>query len=255
MALVPIARLTFANNLRQPVTWMMTVVALLLIGLSCLFGMFNFHSADRLRLITTAGVAIHTIHGLFLAIMLSSSAIHDELASRTSLTLFAKPVSRGEFLLGKVLGVFVCIMVTSVILIGVHVLALYLSHDPSKISYKPEDSNLIYWGRLTVAHGLCLFQILLFCCISAVLALRLPLVINIVASFGVFILGHMLGSWQWNGALLIPALSLFNLDSALQFHDLPLTMGYIIGTCGYALTFCTACLCLGLALIKGQDIP
>ena len=255
MALIPIARLTFSNNLRQPVTWMMTILALILIGLSCGFGMFNFHSADRLRLITTAGVAIHTIHCLFLAVILSSSAIHNELASRTSLTLFAKPVSRGDFLLGKIFGVFACILLTSLLLIAAHTLALYLSHQPNRFSHKPEDSNLIYWGRLAVAHGFCILHMLLFCCVSAVLALRLPLVVNIIPSFGIFVLGHMLGSWQWHGAVLIPALNVFNLDSSLQFHDLQISLSYVLSTISYALLFCAACISLGLAMIKGQDIP
>ena len=255
MATLTLTRMTIANSIRQPVTWLMTVLALLLVALSCVFGMFNFDSGDRIRLLSTTGVAINMMHGLFLAVVLSSAAIHDELASRTALTLFAKPVSRGSFLLGKLFGVFICIALTALLVLGAHLLALYLMYEPPKIQHISYEDDQVLWGRILVGHLLVACNSLVFCCISSVLALRLHLIVNIVCSFGLFVLGHLLGALQWSGALLIPALNLLNIDSSLQFQNLDLSTAYVLSSIGYTAIFCAGCVCLGLALIKAQDIP
>jgi len=118
---VAVARLTCAHNLRQPLTWLVTAVGAVLIGLSYFFGMFTWEDADRIRLLATAGVAATTINGLFLGVLLASRAIHDELASRTALTLFAKPMSRSAFLLGKIVGVGVSVATSMAVIAAVHV--------------------------------------------------------------------------------------------------------------------------------------
>ncbi len=252
MAVTALTRMTVANTLRQPVTWLMTALALLLVVLSCIFGMFNFNSADKIRLISTSGVAIHTLHGLFLAVVLSSAAIHDELSSRTALTLFAKPVSRSSFVIGKFFGVLVTVLISSSLIVIAHAIALEIVHDPQKLN---QDAAGIMWGRLLAGHLFAACNTMIFCSISSVLALRLNLIVNIVCSFSVFVLAHLMGAWQWNGATIIPALKLLNIDSSLQFTDLDLSAFYVLGTCAYTLLFCAGCVCLGLALIKAQDIP
>lgn len=255
MAFTALSRLTLANTLRQPVTWLMCGLSLLLIIFSCVFGMFNFHSADKIRLISTSGVAVHMLHGLFLAIVLSSAAIYDELNSRTALTLFAKPVSRSSFLLGKLSGVFACVLITSLLIVAAHAIALALVHEPPAYVHRIEDDSSVRWGRLAIAHLFAGCHTLIFCCISAVLALRLHLVINIVCCFAIFALAHLLGAAQWHGATLIPALGFFNIDSSLQFHAIQVSTLYVLATCTYTLLFCAGCVCLGLALFKAQDIP
>ena len=255
MATLTLTRMTLANTIRQPVTWLMTILALLLIGLSCIFGMFNFDSGDRIRLISTTGVAINLLHGLFLAVVLSSAAIHDELSSRTALTLFAKPVSRGSFLLGKLLGVFITISITSVLVVIAHLIALSIMYEPPRFEHISYEDDKVLWGRLVVGHLLVACNSMVFCCISSILALRLHLIVNIVCSFGLFVLGHLLGALQWSGALVIPALNLFNIDSSLQFQNLELSTAYVLSSLGYTAIFCAGCVCLGLALIKAQDIP
>ena len=255
MAIAALTRLTIANTIRQPVTWLMTVLSLLLIGLSCVFGMFNFGSEDSMRLLSTSGVAIHVLHGLFLSVVLSSAAIHDELSSRTALTLFAKPVSRSGFLIGKLLGVLITVLITSSLIFIAHLTALYFLQDDTPTKVPGYEEEGVLWGRIVLGHLLAACNALIFCSISSVLALRLHLIVNIVLSFGLFLLGHLLGALQWTGAFIVPALNLFNIDSSLQFAYLDLSAGYVLGSVGYALIFCTGCVCLGLALIKAQDIP
>ena len=62
--------------------------------------------------------------GLFLAVVTASKVVGDELASRTALTLFAKPMSRWGFLFGKAMGAFSTAAIVVAIL-GIHITAVW----------------------------------------------------------------------------------------------------------------------------------
>lgn len=260
MAFAPLARLTVADYVRQPVVWLMTGLSLLLIGLSYLFGQFNFETQDRLRMLCTAGVAVGVVNGLFLAVIGASQSVHDELASRTALTLFAKPLSRGSFLFGKAFGVWLTVAASGLVVAIAHLAvlkyALYtgFEFDPSRRDFVGREDMWVPWGAVIAAHGLGLAHSAVMACISTVLALRLPLVANILASFGLFVGGHLLAGMGAMGAVVVPALALYNLDDSIQLPGHPLSLGYVGLTALYTVLYCAGCLFTGLALFKRQDI-
>jgi len=261
MAWFTLLRMTFSDTVRQPVTWLMTAVSVVLIGLSYAFGLFNFLAQDRLHMLATSGVAIGTINGLFLAVVLASQTVHDELSSRTALTLFAKPVSRGGFLVGKTLGVWATVSVSSVILALVHLGALAwamhtgfgdgIDDDAHAAS---DDMLHLPWKAIVAAHALGLGHSAVLASIAAVLALRLGLVANIVTSFGIFLAGNLLPACGTMGVLAIPALSVFNIDDCIQL-SLPVSGGYLAMTALYTACICAGWLSIGLAVFERQDIP
>jgi hypothetical protein len=261
MALLALTRMTVADGLRQPLTWLALTLALVLLGLSYAFGMFNFETQDRVRMLCTAGVAVAVLNGLFLGVVAASTAIHDELASRTALTLFAKPMSRGAFLAGKALGVWLVVATCTAVIVAVHAgllwFALYAQWEDLSQAHNHSGSNDLWvpWGRLMAAHALALAHAGLTTCLAAVLALRLPLVANILTCFAAFVLGHLLPGLGIPGAVVIPALAYFNVDDCLQLVTQPLTAGYVVLTFLYAALCSAGCLLLGLALFARQDIP
>jgi hypothetical protein len=261
MAMFALTRMTLAETIRQPATWLMTGVSLSLLALSYAFGLFNFEASDRLRMLSTAGVAVGLINGLFLAVVGASHAIHEELASRTALTLFAKPVSRGSFLAGKALGVWATVALTGTVIAGVHLLALlYAQHTGFEDGHDDGHHHgvdmemLVPWRAVLVAHGLGLCHSAAMACVAAVLALRLGLVANIVTCFAIFIAGHLLAGFGAMGGVVIPALALFNVDDGIQL-GLPVSWAYIGITGLYTALFCAGWLLIGLAVFKRQDIP
>ncbi len=255
-----IARLTIADSSRQPVTWLMTLLSLALVGLSAVFGMFNFETADRLRMLCTAGVAVAVVHGLFLGVVLASTSVHDELAQRTALTLFAKPVGRGAFLVGKALGVWLVVAATTLVVAAAHVAVVAWAADSGfefsgggdhdHHGHHGEAGLGVPWAALAVAHLLALCHAGALATLAAGLAPRLPLALNIVACFAVFVLGHLLAG---GSALIVPALALFNVDDRLGRGEAP-GAGYVIGCGVYAVTYAAACLFLALAAFKRQDL-
>lgn len=259
MAILALARMTFADGLRQPLTWLAAGLGVALIALSYLFGMFNFETQDRLRMLCTAGVAVAVLTSLFLAVVGASSAIHEELASRTALTLFAKPISRGQYLIGKALGIWLVVALVAVLLAATHggavFAAVWTQFEDRPESYGLDNDLWVPWGRLIGAHLLGLAHSAVLTCIAAVLALRIHLIANILACFALFILGHLLPGLEVTGATLIPALALFNVDDSLQLMQQTLSWTYCGLSFFYASLFCAGTLLLGLAAFARQDIP
>jgi hypothetical protein len=260
MAVLALTRLTLVDTLRQPVTWLLTGLSLVLIALSYAFGMFNFETLDRVHMLATAGIAAAMINGLFLAVVATSQQVYDELASRTALTLFAKPLGRGEFLVGKMLGVWLAVAITGMIIALVHLGTLAWAAHTGFDEFRPKDAPFfdpdlpVQWQVVVVAHLLAGAHAACLGAISATLALRLGLVANILTCFAIFVAGHLLSAAGIPGALVIPGLALFNLDDAIQLNS-PVTSVYVAMTVLYTALFCAGWLMLGLAWFKHQDIP
>lgn len=259
MALIALARLTVADVGRQPAMWFATGLALAALGLSYLFGQFNFEVQDRLRMLATAGVAVGVLNGLFLAVVGASLSVHDELASRTALTLFAKPVSRGAFLAGKALGIWLVAALATLVIAAAHAGLLAWAgytgfEDADHRDFVAFDRLGVPWGAILTAHALGLGHSAVMACIASVLALRLPLAANVLVSLAVFITGHLLAGFGAMGGLAVPALALFNLDDSIQLPGHPVSLGYAGLTMLYSAMYCAGCLFLGLALLKRQDI-
>ena len=260
VAVLALARMTFADGLRQPLTWLATCLGVALIVLSYLFGMFNFETQDRLRMLCTAGVAVSVLTGLFLAVIGASTAIHDELASRTALTLFAKPLSRGSFLVGKALGIWLTIAGTTVVIVALHLAVLgYAQYtgfedDPQRRDFVGHEDLWVPWREVVLAHVLGLGHGAVMACLATVLALRLPLVANILTCFAAFVASHVAAGLGVMGLVALPALALFQVDDSIQLPGHPLSLGYLGLTMLYSAMYCAGCLAIGLALFKRQDI-
>jgi ABC-type transport system involved in multi-copper enzyme maturation permease subunit len=260
MAILALARLTVADALRQPVTWLTVAVSIALLGLSFLFGQFNFETQDRLRMVCTAGVAVAVLNGLFMAVIGASQCVHDELASRTALTLFAKPLSRGSFLIGKALGIWLTITAAALIIAALHALVMWFALysgfelDPARREFVGHEDLWVPWREVIWAHVLALCHSAVMTCLAAVLALRLPLVSNILLCFAVFVVSHVAAGMGITGLVVLPTLTLFQVDDSIQLPDHPLSLGYLGLTMLYTVMYCTGCLFIGLAMFKRQDI-
>ena len=260
-ATLALARLTAIDLLRQPATWLALLLGAALLGLSLVFGMFSFAEADRMRMLCSAGIAVHALVALFVGVVGATIAVHRELADRTALTLLAKPLSRASFLLGKAGGVLGAVALCGLLLALIHIACVHLGSitgfefDHSGHSHHhAEEAVPIPWLSLLGGHALAQAQAACLSCLAVVLALRLGLAGNIIACFGAWIAAHLLPQLGLHGAVVLPALDLLAADDAAQVEGgLPLAA---VGLgLAYASLWCSGILALGLALFERQDIP
>src|SRR5690242_8206100 len=99
-----IARNTFTEAMRQKVFLIVLVVGIVILGLSRFFSQFSFGEqlsplpfADQIKAIKDCSLAVISIIGAFLAIILTSIMIFNEVENRTIYTILSKPVWRLEF--------------------------------------------------------------------------------------------------------------------------------------------------------------
>lgn len=258
-------RLALAEVLRQRLTLLITLVDLLLVLGSAVFGVFSFQEEDRLRLLCTAGVAVGTLGGLLLATVLAASAIQGELASRSSLILLSKPVSRGAWLTARILAAWLAAAASLILTAGAHLILVglvsrfgfsFLEIGTPHVDFDPQQLEYtVPWLRLLAGHGLAIAHAALFASLAGTLALRLKPTGCIIAALAVFVGSHLLAGSGLPGAVLIPDLALLNLDEAIRLPDeTPFPASYFLLSLLYVLTYGTACLLTALTLFRRQDL-
>lgn len=105
-----IARITFLEALRQRF-----LAFLLLLAAGFTLGSLPLRAIDfghgELKFLADLGFGALLLFGTVLAVVLPAQLLYGEIDNRTALTLLAKPVGRGEFLLGKFLGTWAVLAV------------------------------------------------------------------------------------------------------------------------------------------------
>lgn len=121
-----IAKNTGKEIIRDRVLYGLVVFAVLLIGLSLALGQLSF--AEQMRMSINFGLAAMTLGSVILAIFSGSTLVSREIEKQTILTLLARPITRGQFLFGKYLGLSLVIIMILFGLFLVLGLTLHLLH-------------------------------------------------------------------------------------------------------------------------------
>lgn len=100
--LLAIAQNALAETLRSPGFCLALIAALLLAGLFPVLDYLAF--LEKARLVADSLLALCLMTGLFAAAHAATATVGDELRRRTALLVLSKPVSKGTFLGGKLLG-------------------------------------------------------------------------------------------------------------------------------------------------------
>jgi ABC-type transport system involved in multi-copper enzyme maturation permease subunit len=108
--ILPIARITFLEALRQRFFGFLLVLALAMTLGSLPLKAIDFGNQE-LKFLADLGFGVTLLLGSVLAVVLPAQLLYAELDNRTALTLLAKPVGRSEFLLGKFLGAWAVLAV------------------------------------------------------------------------------------------------------------------------------------------------
>jgi len=97
-----IAGNAFRETVRQPVFCVVLAVGGALIAVSPTLSMFTL--MEGVKLVQDMGLSTILLTGLLLAVLSASNVVTEEIRGRTALMVVARPVGRGEFVLGKFLG-------------------------------------------------------------------------------------------------------------------------------------------------------
>ena len=173
-----IARNAFREAVRDRVLYNLVLFMLLLTGASIFIG--ELSGGQERKVIVDLGLSAMLLFGVFISIFVGVGLVYKEIERRTIYAVFSKPVGRGEFLVGKYLGLCLTLLVNVLVMgVGVSLALLYVSKgwDPLIPTIWPAVL-LIYMELMLLTAIALLFSSFSSPALSALL------------TFMVFIIGH-----------------------------------------------------------------
>ena len=173
-----IARNAFREAVRDRVLYNLVFFVLLLTGGAIFIG--DLSAAQEAKIIVDMSLSAMLLFGVFISIFVGVGLVYKELERRTVYAIFAKPVGRGEFLVGKYFGLCLTLAVNIAVMgAGVSLALAYVrgGYDPLILSIWPAIMLIFVELMIVVAVAL-LFSSFSSPALSALL------------TFGVFVIGH-----------------------------------------------------------------
>src|SRR2546423_1869078 len=173
-----IARTAFREAVRDRVLYNLVVFVLLLIAAAILLG--EISAGQEAKIIVDLGLSAILLFGVFIAIFVGVGLVYKEIERRTLYAILAKPIVRGQFLLGKYLGLCLTLLVNVIIMgVGVSLALIYIRRgwDPLAIRIWPAIM-LIYFELMIITAVALLFSTFSSPALSALL------------TFFVFVIGN-----------------------------------------------------------------
>jgi ABC-type transport system involved in multi-copper enzyme maturation permease subunit len=173
-----IARNAFREAVRDRVLYNLVLFVLLLIAGAIFLG--ELSAGEESKIIVDLGLSAMLLFGAFIASFVGVGLVYKEIERRTLYAILSKPVGRGQFLLGKYLGLCLTLLINVLVMgVGVSLALIYVRRgwDPLAMKIWPAIF-LIYFELMIITAVALLFSSFSTPALSALL------------TFFVFIIGH-----------------------------------------------------------------
>ena len=281
-----IARATTKEAIRQPLFLLLLAISSLILILNSVMPFFTLE--DDVKMLNECGLATLLIAGALLAVWTAGTSITSEIEGKTAMTLLSKPIDRRQFILGKYLGIVQAVIWMFAILTLLFSMLIFLKvgYDQRERSeditpkwqwYKvaeveipvPHPDRVRVIAQLLPGVALAFLQVCVLGAISVTVATRMPMVMNLVICFTVFVIGNLTEvivnrtvagdaneSVTFTARLIsmvVPSLSTFNVSSAVATGRV-VPQDYLGLSFVYAVTYIGAMLLLGFILFEDRDL-
>jgi len=175
-----IAKNAFREAVRDRILYNLILFVLLITASAIFLG--ELTAGQEARVIVNLGLSSVLLFGTFIAIFVGVSLVWKEIEKRTVYSVFSKPVARGEFIVGKYLGLCLTILVNVLIMgAGVSLALLYVGGGP--LVWKIWGAVLLIFLELSIVTAVAImFSSFSTPALSALL------------TFFVFLIGHFSSS-------------------------------------------------------------
>ena len=223
-----IASNTFREAIRQRFFAFLILIAAGLLGSSLFFRQFDFGSGE-LRFIADFGFGGIFLFGTILAVVMTAQLFFSEIENRTAITLLAKPVRRGEFIVGKYLGIALLLLLFTAVMLGLLGLLLGLREYQLTGTIGGQVSYggllifaLLQWIKLSLIASITLFiasyaRSNLFSAFASFVFVLMCQLQYIALQFWGTIENSLLRGIVWTLAKFFPNSQFFNVGQALVF--------------------------------------
>ena len=123
--ILAIAKNAFREAVRDRILYNLILFVLLITASAIFLG--EMTAGQEARVIVNLGLSTMLVFGAFISIFVGVSLVWKEIEKRTVYSIFSKPVGRGEFIVGKYLGLCLTLLVNVAVMgVGVTLALLYV---------------------------------------------------------------------------------------------------------------------------------
>ena len=175
-----IARNTFREAVRDRVLYNL-VLFVLLITAAAIF-LSELTAGQEARTIVNLGLSAMLLFGAVISIFVGVSLVSKEIEKRTIYAIFSKPIGRGEFIVGKYLGLCLTLLVNVLIMgVGVSLALLYVGGGALAFSI---------WGAIFLIF----LELSILTAVAILFSSFSSPALSALLAFFVFIIGHFSAS-------------------------------------------------------------
>lgn len=171
-----IARATLLEAMRARVFYVLILFGIAMIGFSRAFTWLS--PGEESKVILDMGISTITLIGVIVAIFFGAGLIPSDVENRTILTVLSKPVTRGQYVVGKFLGMALILLAC--------ILPMAVFYWLAAKFYV----NFWEWD-LVKAIVLIYFQLLTLASVVIAVSTVASFIVNVVFGFTVYILGNL----------------------------------------------------------------
>ena len=260
-----VAVAVFRESVRDRVFYNLLLFAVLLVGASILIGQLT--AGQDVKIIKDLGLAATSLFGLFIAIFVGIHLVSKEVERRSVYPLLAKPIRRGEFILGKYFGLLLTLLANmAVMTVAMYAVLYFLSRG-----VPPQIQGA--WDAPAMDPALLKAIALIYLNLAVVTAVALffstyssPM-LSAVFTLGVYLAGQFNADLKHFDAVVqspaaialaracyyvLPDFSKFDVKLAVV-HGLPVSGSYIASTAAYAVMYIAALLFGAVMLFSRRD--
>jgi hypothetical protein len=208
-----VALAAFREGVRQPMFWLLTMLAWVFLSISPFIPYFTF--GEDYIMVKELGYDTLMLAAVLFGTLAASIFIAEEIEGRTAVTVMSKPISRRQFLLGKFVGITLAAMLMYGLLacyFGAVLNYKYWWDKSDPVSAPPWVVDLVRGSGFTgptydlligigrwVNHSLELLpglvlsfcQVALLIAVAVTLATRVPMVVNMSAILILYLAAHL----------------------------------------------------------------
>lgn len=175
-----IALNTLREAIRDRVLYNLVLFVLMITAAAVFLG--EITAGNEARVIVNLGLSATLLFGTFIAVFVGIGLVSKEIERRTVYALFAKPLRRSEFIVGKYLGLCLTLLVnTAVMGLGVSLALLYVHHG---------DLALSIWG----AVALIFFELAVITAVAILFSSFSSPALSALFTVAIFLIGHFSSS-------------------------------------------------------------
>lgn len=174
--ILTIAKNAFREAVRDRILYNLILFVLLITASAIFLG--ELTAGQEARVIVNLGLSSILVFGTFISIFVGVSLVWKEIEKRTVYSIFSKPVGRGEFIVGKYLGLCLTLLVNVAVMgVGVTLALLYVGGGR-------------FAGPVWAAIGLIFLELTIVTAVAIMFSSFSTPALSALLTFFMFVIGH-----------------------------------------------------------------